>query len=111
MSDRNSAPNTDADETGGSAQGTDSDENTESRQAADSDGDTDAGAVPEQRKRRRGHRRVSGGRAPDPNLAVNDSALSVRPSDPDRAVSGASDAMSDREHERWLKEQRPPHWG
>lgn len=123
MSDRNSAPSTDPDEPGDSVRGTGSDENTESPQVADSGHETespqvadsvegtDSGAAPEQRKRRRGHRRVSGGRAPDPNLAVNDPALSARPSDPDRALSGASEAMSDREHEQWLKEQRPPHWG
>lgn len=67
--------------------------------------------TPETGKRRRGQRRATGGRVPDPNLAVNDPALSAGPGDPDRAESGATEAQSDRDHERWLKEQRPPHWG
>lgn len=87
MNDKNSAPGTGPDEPVASAPGS------------------------EPPKRRRKHRRVSGGRAPGPNLAVNDPALWASPSDPDRTASGAPEAMADREHERWLKEQRPPHWG
>ena len=67
--------------------------------------------TPEPRTRRRGQRRATGGRVPDPNLAVNDPALSAGPGDPDRAESGITGAQSDRDHEQWLKEQRPPHWG
>lgn len=75
------------------------------------DNSDDAATDAEPRGRRRKHRRVTGGRAPDPDLALNDPVLSEEASDPDRGVSGASEAISDREHERWLKEQRPPHWG
>lgn len=75
------------------------------------DNSDDAAPDAAPRGRRRRHRRVTGGRAPDPDLALNDPVLSGEPGDPDRGVAGVSEATSDREHERWLKEQRPPHWG
>lgn len=112
MNEENSAPKAGSDEPVDFVHGSDSGHETGSRQVADSDSSSASGNATElSKRRRRGHRRVTGGRAPDPNLAVNDPALSARPSDPDRAASGASDAMSDWEHELWLKEQRPPHWG
>lgn len=57
------------------------------------------------RPRRRGYRKASGGRAPDPELAA-DSALDFLSGDaaaPEDAGSGG--------HDQWLREQRPPHWG
>lgn len=85
------------------------DERPESQDPQAADSAPDENSVP--RPRRRGHRRVSGGRAPDPELAVADPALTARSREPDRSVAGGSEAHEDREHERWLKEQRPPHWG
>lgn len=61
--------------------------------------------------RRRKHRRAGGGRAPDPELAVDDPVLGGLSQDPDRVTPGFSDEDSERAHERWLKQQRPPHWG
>ena len=112
MNEENSAPKAGPDEPVDPVQGSGSGQETGSRQVTDSERGAASGSATElPKRRRRGHRRVSGGRAPDPNLAVTDPALSARPNDPDRAVSGASEAMSEREHEQWLKEQRPPHWG
>lgn len=72
------------------------------------------------RIRRIGSRRVVLGAAPSPEDAARRRALSAR----DRTLEGdehtaapvdRADAWDDRERirdeERWLREQRPPHWG
>ena len=68
-------------------------------------GPDDAGSP---RTRRR--RRATGGRAPDPELAVADPVLRSLPgAAPEDEAEQAQD--EDRARKRWLEQQRPPHWG
>ena len=65
-------------------------------------------AEPTHGPRRR--RRASGGRAPDPELAVDDPVLRALPGAlPEDSVEQATN--SEHARDQWLKQQRPPHWG
>lgn len=62
------------------------------------------------RVRRIGRRRVVYGELPDAEQTrVHDETLSAI-ADEERAESWG-DASSEHEEDRWLKAQRPPHWG
>lgn len=60
--------------------------------------------------RRLGPRRVVYGELPDPNQAVVRDETLAAAADGERAESWG-DASPEHEEDRWLKAQRPPHWG
>ena len=56
-------------------------------------------------------RRATGGRAPDPELAVDDPVLRSLPREAPEDAAERGTGASERDRERWLRQQRPPHWG
>lgn len=62
-------------------------------------------------RRRRGHRRATGGTAPDAERALRADEWGAGPEALGSDAPDPREAVAESGHAQWLKQQRPPHWG
>lgn len=62
-------------------------------------------------RRRRGHRRATGGTAPDAECALRTSEWGAGSDELGGDDPDPREAAAESGHAQWLKQQRPPHWG